>query len=131
MASWRGGKMIPEMSFDEKNEILFLKFVEEWTEKDIPEMFSRIRMFLEGKKKKNILGDVSEAPAQSYSRQMRNMVGEEVVDLKLDKVAILGANPVLRMMAKVLLAVIGNKWSAETRFFGSKAEALAWIKGEK
>jgi hypothetical protein len=62
---------------------------------------------------------------------MRKTVAEEVTALNLDKVAILGANSVLRMMAKILLAVIGNKWSAETRFFGSEGEALTWIKGEK
>ncbi len=123
--------MIPQMSFDEKNQILHLKFTEVWDEKDIPEMFNRMRTHLEGREKRILLGDVSGAAPQSYSKEMRKMVADEATTLKLDKIAIMGANPVLRMMAKVLLAVIGNKWSAETRFFGSKEEALAWLKEEK
>lgn len=123
--------MIPDMWFDEKNEALHLSFTEVWDENDVPELFKRIRAHFEGRKERNIVGDLSHAAPQSYSRQMRKMVAEEAAALSLDKVAILGANNVLRMMAKILLAVIGNKWSAETKFFDSEADALAWIKGDK
>ncbi len=123
--------MIPQMRFDEENEVLFLKFTEVWSEEDIPKMFSRMRGFFEGRKQNNIIGDVSQAAPQSYSKEFRRMVADEAATLNLDKVAVCGANPVLRMMAKVLLAVIGKKWAAETKFCRDEAEALAWLKGTK
>lgn len=120
--------MIPHMQYDEENQALVLRFTEVWTEEDIPGLFSRLREYLGEKEKKNILGDVSQAPTQSYSKEFRKMIAEEAASLSLDKVAVVGANPVLRMMAKVLLAIIGQKWSVETKFFTAEKDALVWLK---
>ncbi|MBD3286652.1 STAS/SEC14 domain-containing protein, partial [candidate division WOR-3 bacterium] len=44
-----------------------------------------------------------------------------------DKVAVVGASPGARMIAKVALAITGV--SKISRFFKTEDEALAWLKG--
>ena len=66
--------MIPRMWFDDEKEVLYIKFTEVWTEEDIPEMFSRLRGLFKGKERRNIIGDVSQAVQQSYSKKFRKMV---------------------------------------------------------
>lgn len=46
-----------------------------------------------------------------------------------DKSAIFGASPAVRMASKIALAVA--KKSKITRFFKTKEEALAWLKGKE
>jgi len=122
--------MIPELSFDDNSEVLKIKFTEPWIEEVIPEFFSRMRAMLDGRGHRNIIGDVTDAAQQKYTKKFRQMIADESESLNLDRVAILGANPVLKMMAKVLLAVIGKKLLVEANFFSKEDDAFEWLKGE-
>jgi len=123
--------VLPEIWYDEKNEVVRIKFTEVWTEEDIPDLFKRIRENVKKSPHKQLIGDVSEAAPQNYTKAHRKMVAEEAPSLGLDKIAILGANPVLRMMAKVLLSVIKKRLTFTARFFNTDEDALAWLREGK
>jgi hypothetical protein len=120
--------MIPKTWFDEENKVLRIRFYEQWTEDDIPEFFSLIKRLLEGKEKRYVLADLSDAAPQHYSKEFRRVFAENVSRLEIQKAAMLGANPALKIMARVLLSVIKEKNMFEVRFFNKASEALEWLK---
>lgn len=120
--------MIPDVRYDEENEVLRIKFTEVWTEEDIPAFFERMGKLFEGRPRRVVLGDVSEAKPQNYSKEFRKMIADESARLGFEKTAVLGANSILRMMAKILLAVLKNKLPMKAKFFNSEEEALDWLK---
>ncbi|MBD3285636.1 hypothetical protein GF359_04180 [candidate division WOR-3 bacterium] len=120
--------MIPETRFDKDKGAVVIKFTEVWAEKDIPVLFSKLRELLEDKPRRLLIADVSEAAPQKYSKEFRRLVGEETPTLKLEKTAILGANPVVRMMAKVLMAAMKKKIPFNAEFFKKEKNAVEWLK---
>jgi hypothetical protein len=69
--------MIPEIRYDDNYDALRVKFTEAWPEEDIPGVFSRVRKLLEGKKHRYIIGGLSEAAPQTYSKEFRKKVADE------------------------------------------------------
>lgn len=120
--------MIPKTWFDEENKVLRIRFFEQWTEDDIPEFFSLINRLLEGRKKRYVLVDLSDAAPQHYSKEFRRVFAENMGLLSFQKAAVLGANPALRIMAGVLLNIMKGIKIFEIRYFSNTFDALEWLK---
>ena len=103
-------------------------FRDKWTEEDIPELFSQLKKHFEGKKNRLILADLAGAAPQHYSKEFRRILVEEVSKLSFQRVAVLGANPALRIMARFILSVVTTEISVEAVFSKSEKEALLWLK---
>ncbi|MBN2380579.1 STAS/SEC14 domain-containing protein [candidate division WOR-3 bacterium] len=121
-----------EIWFDEDNEVLRFKLIGQWTVENFKEAMTRIQELFEGKEHRYLIGDVSQASPQKYTKEFRQLVAEEGANVQLDKAAITGASPVLRMMAKMLIAAgrVARKIPMETRFFKTDEEAVEWLKGK-
>jgi hypothetical protein len=121
-----------EIWFDEDTGVLRFKLIGQWTVENFREAMTRMQELFEGKEHRYLIGDVSEASPQKYTKEFRKLVAEETANVQLDKVAIIGASPVLRMMAKMLIAAgrIARKVPMETRFCKTDEEAVKWLKGK-
>lgn len=61
-------------------------------------------------------------------KETRRISKEKGSNLKWEKIAVYGAKPVLRMLAKIILKAIGK--AKDTQFFETEEEAFAWLKAE-
>jgi len=111
--------------FDESQGVLRLEVLDDFNSDNIEEMFVKVEELFEGRSQKLILVDISMMPNLSLDKKTRRLLQEKAVPF--DKMALLGATPVTRMMAKVILTVLGK--SASTYFCKTEDEALAWLKG--
>lgn len=76
--------------------------------------------------KKLLLADVRENDRVMATKEERVRMRELSKDLTWDKAAVVGADTLVRMSAKIVLAAIGL--SKTTRFFKTEDEALRWLK---
>jgi hypothetical protein len=118
-----------EVWYDEERGVLYLKTFHTMTEEDVREVMALNETKYKGIDIQYALVDMSEAAAEPISKETRKAFREHAAILNYKKMAVVGANPAARMLAKVALAVIGQ--SKVTRFFKTEAEALGWLKGEK
>lgn len=118
-----------EVWYDEERGVLYLKTFHTMTEEDVRELMALTETKFKGIETDYALVDMSEASAESISKGARKAFKEHAGIINYKKLAVVGANPAARMLAKVALAVIGK--SKVTRFFKTEAEALAWLKEEK
>ncbi|MBD3286602.1 hypothetical protein GF338_09730 [candidate division WOR-3 bacterium] len=116
-----------KIRFDEEQGILRLQVLDDFTPESIDEMFTKVKELFNGKEPKLILVDISKMPNLSLDKNTRKLLQEKAVPF--DKMALLGATPITRMMAKVILTVLGK--SASTYFCRTENEALSWLKGEE
>lgn len=118
-------------SYDVENDVLYIKIGDILGVEDLNELIAQGQKMLEGKTHRYVLVDMSESnqfDASAMTKEMRSYYKELLTAMNADKTAIFGANPALRMVAKIALAVSGK--SNSTHFSRTKEEALAWLKGE-
>lgn len=115
--------------YDEERGVLYLKTFHTMTEEDVREAMALNETEYKGLDIQYALVDMSEATAEPISKGARKAFKEHTSILNYRKIAVVGANPAVRMLAKVALAVIGK--SKSTRFFKTEADALVWLKGKK
>lgn len=119
------------LSYDSENDALYVKILGVLETEDLNEVIAQYQRILEGKPHRHILVDMTESSqfdASVMTRQLRNTYRDLMKLMKTDKTAIFGASPGLRMAAKIASAIIGK--SDVTKFFKTKDEAIAWLKGE-
>ncbi|MBN2379301.1 STAS/SEC14 domain-containing protein [candidate division WOR-3 bacterium] len=120
-----------ELRFDKECSAVYLKVITMLTDKDVHEMMPEAeKMFdnmLEGKK--HVLVDTSPDPPGILDKPARKAFRKYVQMMKvIDKIAIYGAKPIVRMMARAAAAALG-KLNA-TKFFAGKEDAVRWLKGD-
>jgi len=93
------------------------------------ELVHQVEAALTGKEKRYCVNDLSRSPSFKIDRKTRKALQEMWVKIDIDKMAFVGTTPATRMLAKVMMAVMGKAKNA--RFVDSCEEALAWLKGEE
>lgn len=118
--------------YDEANGVLREKIIGSLDEDEVPEFLAKVDEIFKGMKQCHAVIDLSEATSQMYTSRGRKKLAEGSAKLGYnEKVAIVGASPRVKMLAKVLIAgarMFGKPIA--TRFFGSDDEALAWLREE-
>jgi hypothetical protein len=120
------------LSYNDKEDILYLKILSVMEIEDIRELMPRFQKMFEGRARRYALVDMSESVqlgSDVMTKEMREAYKELGDLMNADKAAIVGATPVLRMIAKIVIAV--TRRAKTTRFFKTEGEALRWLKGEK
>ncbi|MBN2380577.1 STAS/SEC14 domain-containing protein [candidate division WOR-3 bacterium] len=120
-----------KLSYNDEDDILCLKIFGVITGEDLREMMPMLQKILDGKPRRYVLIDMShsvQAGPNVMTKEMREAYKEMTVLMDSDKSAIFGASPVVRMAAKIALAVT-KRWE-NTRFFKTEEEAVAWLKKE-
>lgn len=62
-------------------------------------------------------------------KNTRRLLRTKINEVPLGKVAIYGAKPGLRMVAKIILAAVGK--GSDAKFFTSREEAFSWLKEQQ
>jgi DNA-directed RNA polymerase subunit F len=114
-----------EVRFDEKQGILYVRFVEEVTPEEYREVSQQILSMPEAERRR-ILIDVSEASMPKWSREVRKALAESSTAPPNTRSAVVGISPALRVLSKAIILVAGKR--AETRFFKTEQEAIDWLK---
>ncbi|MBD3285314.1 hypothetical protein GF338_03155 [candidate division WOR-3 bacterium] len=115
-----------ELKYLDEHGVLFLKMLAELKdESEIKELMSEIRGEYEKHEFDRILCDISHS-GSSISKEARRAFKDTASMVDFKRIAMVGGNPPMRMMAKVILAVTGT--SKNTQFFKNKDEALKWLK---
>jgi len=97
---------------------------------DVDEMMPQVAKELDKMKRRLVLVDMSrDKNPSSMSREARKVYGEHAAVIKPEKVAMIGTNPVTRMISRIALTVTGR--AKVTKFFPFEEETLVWLKGEK
>jgi hypothetical protein len=115
------------VDYSDEHEVLYLKINGELSAAEIEELMPIIRKAFDGKEHRRMLIDVTNNPAKTLSKEVRDSFKNQDVS-NFEKAAIIGASPVTHMISKVVLAIIGSK---KSKFFKTETEALVWLKGEK
>jgi hypothetical protein len=127
----KGAQVKHKIYYDKQNDIVREEFIGSFSEEDVPEYFARTREVLAGIKHRRVLVDFSQAARKLYdSRKVRQMLIKGTAELEFtdEKVAILVADPVKKMMSKAMTSGSVTKGKkVEVEYFTDEAEAIAWL----
>ncbi len=113
--------------YDNNLEALRIKNYYPLTKEDVTKLLPLANKMLENKKHRCFLVDLSEVPLEKMvDKESRQVIRNYGDNKNFEKIAIYGASPVIRMIAKVMISVAGS--SGFTKFFKSEDEAVNWIR---
>ncbi|MBD3285311.1 hypothetical protein GF338_03140 [candidate division WOR-3 bacterium] len=111
--------------FDDKKGVLYVKTFKTIDAEDIHRLMPEVDRLLGGNPHRYILGDLSENPSDLLTKEARQAF-KKYKDVEYDRIAVIGVNPITRMVVKIAIKIIGQ--SDKTRFFNSEDEALKWLR---
>ncbi len=115
-----------QVRYDDGRDVLMLELLGEMSREEILELFDNIDRLLQGKPRRYILADLSAAPiGNPVDSQTRQVYRECAKKVDIQRSAIVGASPVMRIMAKIIVAVMGR--SSTAAFFATREEASSWL----
>ncbi|MBD3284762.1 hypothetical protein GF359_00335 [candidate division WOR-3 bacterium] len=114
---------------DEKNNVLRYDQNESLKANDIRKVTPLIEKLAIQTGLRCILIDLSKGPAATLDKEARKALKDAAMPDMFEKIAIYGANPAMRMIAKIIFKITGS--SESTRFYKSEEEAIAWLKGQE
>jgi len=126
MAEGRGKEMKYKLWFDEDKGVLYIKTFGMLSKPEIDRLMAEIKKSFEGKTHRYILANVSDSPVELIDKEARQIYRKYAPEANFEKIAIVGASPTTRMIAKVAIAVFGK--TDITRFFKDEDEAFVWLK---
>jgi hypothetical protein len=107
---------------------LYIQTFERLNKEDVGDVMTAVDREFEGKDQRYVIVDLSRGSSDMVDKEARRAFRESARPEDFEKVAVFGASPAVRMLAKVIFVVTGV--SNKTRFFKTEADALAWLKGE-
>lgn len=113
---------------DERNDVIRFSQTESLNADDIRKVTPLIENLAQETGLKCILIDLSRGSTATLDKEARRALKEFSMPDIFDKIAIFGANPAMRMIAKVIFAI--TRSSDSTKFFKAEDEALEWLKKE-
>jgi hypothetical protein len=114
--------------YNEEVDALYIQTFERLTKDDVGGIMDRVNAELEGRQRRYVVVDLSEGSSDMVDREARKAFKGIANPYDFEKLAVFGANPSVRMLAKVVLAITGV--SSKTRFFKTEAQAIRWLKGD-
>ncbi|MBN2379320.1 STAS/SEC14 domain-containing protein [candidate division WOR-3 bacterium] len=116
-----------KVHYNEKDKVAVIEYVGNISVSYVDQVTKQLDEILEGKNGRSVIADISESPLLQIGRDARMKMAEIAQTLNLDRIAIVGATSMNRMMAKVTSAPFGK--SKEADFFKTKEEAISWLTG--
>lgn len=110
---------------------LYIQTFEKLDKNDVYDIMSEVNKELEGKGRRSVVVDLTHGSSAMVDKEARKAFKELATPeaFASEKIAVFGASPAVRMLAKVILTITGV--SKKTRFFKTEDDALRWLKGEK
>ncbi len=112
--------------YDEKEGILRIGVLEKFDIPTVENFFKDVREKFGVEKSRKILAFVAEPAQEIPAKDTRQLLRKESPTVNWGKIAVWGAKPALRMVAKILMVAVGKKDTV--RFFENEADAVAWLK---
>jgi hypothetical protein len=119
--------MIHDLFYDEKNEIIILKFNNHFLYKDVEPIISEAKELLNNKTIRQVLIETN----KNYNienRETREAIADELTKLNITDIAFVGVGATERMIARVLIKTI---FKLNGDFFKDKNEAINWLKSKR
>jgi hypothetical protein len=117
-----------ELRYDQDAGVICLKVINMLTDKDVREIMPASEKMFEGRKRHYVLVDASEAKG-ILEKSARKAFREYADSMKIiEKIALWGASPVVRMMARAAAAALGKQ--KVIKAFTNEEEAVLWLKGD-
>jgi len=113
---------------DDENNIIRMEVVGKFDVADAEESVKLLDGLLSDCRGDHLLADLSGSPNLTVDRETRRLLQVQGKELVFDKMAVLGASPVTRMIAKVVMSVLGR--ASTVSFFSAEKDALAWFTDE-
>jgi hypothetical protein len=123
------GKVRHRAYYDEENGVARIVHYDVIYADDARQLVDTLKTLLEGKSPKLLLDDSTRVSASKMDKETRKIFMGAGDAVELDRVAVFGADPMTRMMSKIVFTVAGKIDS--TKYFKTEEEALRWLKGEK
>lgn len=114
--------------YDEEHGVVRMEINGEFTSQEASELLDEVEKLFEGKPQRYLLNDVSKSPNATIDRETRKLVQKRGAEIRFDRMAFVGITPLNRMVAKIVMAVLGK--SKDSAFFDTPEDALTWLKGE-
>lgn len=111
--------------FEKKDGISFIRFRGEINDDDCLEITKQISE-LPLERKLRIIIDLSETNTCLHKKESREMLARSLARVPGSRIAVVASTPVTRMMAKTLVATLGEPES--TVFFKNEEEAIKWLR---
>lgn len=117
--------------FNDEHGVLYVQVLRTLTKEDIEAIIPEIKINLDGKPHRYLLGDLSEQRTEDgiLDKEARQALRELASDADYDKIAVIGVRPMTMMIAKIGISVAGK--GDISRFFKTEDEALTWLKEDK
>jgi hypothetical protein len=113
---------------DKENDVIRFSQTESLNADDIRKVTPLIENLAKETGLKCILIDLSEGPAATLDKEARRALKEFAMPELFERIAIFGANPAMRMIAKVIFVI--TRSSDSTQFFKTENDALRWLAEE-
>jgi hypothetical protein len=123
------GGLRHEIFYDEGCGAARIVHYDEITADDARQIVDAVAEILKDKEHRYMIDDGTRVTLTKMDKETRKEFAKAGERIQLEKIAMFGANPMTRMMSKVVVALSGD--AKRTRFFKTEDEALAWLKGEK
>lgn len=114
--------------FDEKEGFLHVNVLERYDPEATAQFFSDMATYPE-EQQRYVICFVNDDAQKLVDKETRKVAAEKGKVIKWGNIAIWGAKPGLRMVAKIVLTAVGKGKSL--RFFDSENEGVAWLKEQK
>lgn len=114
--------------YDEQNKVVVMDVSGGFTFEEAKETMEIMRDSFADKAPYPFLLDLGKL-SSDLDRETRKHLQAEAGNVGIARMAMVVTNPMTRMTAKIVSAVIGKK--SDTGFFKTREEALAWLKGDK
>jgi hypothetical protein len=115
--------------YDEEAGVAYLKVINMLNADDVHGILPGLDKLLEDKDHRYVVVDLINNPPGLLDQPARKAFKSYAKSIDFDKIAMFGAKPFIRMLAKAAVMALG-KFDI-TKFFSSEEEALRWLKGEK
>ncbi len=111
--------------YDEKEGMLRVDVLQRFDAEATDKFFTTVAEYTE-EQQRYVLCFVDDDAQKLVDKETRKVAAEKGKLIKWSNIAIWGAKPGLRMVAKIVMTAIGKGNS--TKFFKSEEESLAWLK---
>jgi len=121
--------------YDDRRKVLYAQIAGEISPEDYAEITSEM-MSYPPEKRSAIVIDISGMKMPKWDRETRKSMVQTVPTLSDTRVALIGAQPEVRLISKVFISIaakraeINSIQPQETRFCRTEEEALGWLRSE-
>lgn len=110
--------------YDKDHGVLRVEFVGDVDADSYIDVVRRVNALPESERMRTLV-DLTETKAPSWDRATRQALADHSLDTPGSKMAVFGASPLVRIVAKMMVVALGQ--TDTTRFFAGEAEALEWL----